>query len=68
MTTGVEWVLNWNHYKWCTFYKYKIHQSESFFGPSPDSLTTIPTWAHLALETHMKANWVNDPQAALTTL
>ena len=36
---------------------------------SPDSLTTIDTWAHLALEKkHMKANLTNDPQVALTTL
>ena len=28
------------------------------------SLTTIHTWAHLTLETHMKASWVN-PQVAL---
>ena len=26
-----------------------------------DSLTTIHTWAHLALATHMKADLVNDP-------
>ena len=31
------------------------------------SLTAIHTWAHLALATHMKANWVNNPQVALTT-
>ena len=36
--------------------------------PSPDSLTTIHTLAHLALATHMKASTVNDPQVALTTL
>ena len=35
---------------------------------SPDSLTTIYTWAHPALATHMKATWVNDPEEALRTL
>ena len=33
---------------------------------SPDSLTTIHTWAHLALATHMRADLKNDPQVALT--
>ena len=35
---------------------------------SPNSLTTIHTWAHLALATHMKASWVNNPHVSLTTL
>ena len=36
--------------------------------PSPDRLTTIQIWAHLALATHMNASKVNDSQVALTTL
>ena len=35
---------------------------------SPDSLTTIHTWAYLALATHMKAGYVTYPQVALMTL
>ena len=35
---------------------------------SPGSLTTIHTWAHLALVTHTKASWTNYPQVALMTL
>ena len=35
--------------------------------PFPDSLTTIHTWAHLDLATHMKTSWVNEPQVALMT-
>ena len=27
---------------------------------SPDSLTTIHTWTHLALRTHMNAGWINN--------
>ena len=30
--------------------------------------TVIHTCAHLALATHLKASWVNDPQVALKTL
>ena len=29
-----------------------------YWVPSPDSLTNIHTWAHLAPATHMKAGWV----------
>ena len=32
------------------------------------SLTTIHTCSHLALETHMRASWINNPQVALMTL
>ena len=39
-----------------------------YLVPSPDSLTTIHTWAHLVLATHMKAGWVKDPKVALRTL
>ena len=39
-----------------------------YWLPSPDSFTTIHTWAHLALATHVKASWVNNPQVAMTTL
>ena len=35
---------------------------------SHDSLTTIHTWTHLALATHMKSSQVNDLQVAPTTL
>ena len=35
---------------------------------SPDGLTTIHTWAHLTLATHMKAGLTNDPSVALTTV
>ena len=35
---------------------------------STDSSTTIHTWAHLALATHMKTGWTNDPHVALKTL
>ena len=38
-----------------------------YWVPSTRSWTTIHTWAHLALATHMKAK-VNDPEVALTTL
>ena len=36
--------------------------------PSLHSLTAIYTWDHLAITTHMKASWVNNPQVALMTL
>lgn len=36
--------------------------------PSPHSLTAIHTWDHLAITTHMKASWVNNPQVAQMTL
>ena len=39
-----------------------------YWVPSPDNLMSIHTWAHLALTTHMKAGWVNNPQVALTSL
>ena len=39
-----------------------------YWGLSPESLTTIHTWAHLALATHMKDGLINDTQVALTTL
>ena len=29
--------------------------------PSPDTLTAIHTWAHLALATNMKPGWIKDP-------
>ena len=35
---------------------------------SSDSQTTIHTWAHLALATHMKAGSANDPQVDLMSL
>ena len=35
---------------------------------SPDSLTTIHTWAHPAIATDMKAGLTNNSQLALTTL
>ena len=34
---------------------------------APYSITTIHTWDHLALATHMKAGLNYDPQVALTT-
>ena len=39
-----------------------------YWVPSPDSLTTTHTWAHLAWATYMKASLVNNPQVAQTTL
>ena len=39
-----------------------------YWIPSVESLTTIHTWAHLALTTHMKAGWVSNPQVAPMTL
>ena len=35
---------------------------------APDSLTTIHTLAYLALVTHMKTGWINNPQVDLMTL
>ena len=39
-----------------------------YWVPCPDGLTTIHTWADLALETHMKAGLINYLQVALMTL
>ena len=39
-----------------------------YWVPSPDSLTTIYTWAQLAIATRVNASWVNDPQVDLKTL
>ena len=39
-----------------------------YWALPPDSLTTIHTWAYLALVTHMKFGLTNDPQVALMTL
>ena len=39
-----------------------------YWALSPDILTTIHSWDHLALASHMKAGWVKDPQVALMTL
>ena len=39
-----------------------------YWVPFPNSLTTIHTWAHLAIATNMRAGWVNDRQVGLMTL
>ena len=36
--------------------------------PPPNSLTTLHTWAHLALAVHMNAGLTNDTQVTPTTL
>ena len=38
-----------------------------YWIPSPDSLTTIHTWAHLVLATDVEASLVNVPQVAPAT-
>ena len=38
-----------------------------YWLPSPDSLTTIHTWAHLVLATDVEASLVNVPQVAPAT-
>ena len=35
---------------------------------SPDILKNIHAWVQLALETHLKAGFTNDPQVSLTSL
>ena len=39
-----------------------------YWGLSLDSLSTIQIWAHLALTSYMKADWVDNSQVDLTTL
>ena len=62
---------NWNNLFWTEAVAYDIAYrppTMQYWVSSPDSLTTIHTWTYLALGTHMKALWVNDPQVGLTTL
>ena len=65
-------VSNWNGRLWTEDVAYHI----TYHPPtmqcwvpemSPDILTTIHTWAHLALATRMKACWVNNPHLALVS-
>ena len=51
----------------CSLQHYSHPPTMLYSVTSLGSLTAIHTWAHLALATHMKANWVNNPQVALTT-
>ena len=66
-----ESMSNWNDRLWTEELAYDITYHPpimQYWVPSPDGLTTIYTWAHLALAAHMKAGWVNDPQVAFMTL
>ena len=50
-------------------YGITYHQpTMQYWVTSPDSLTTIHTWAHLAWAAYMKASLVNNPQVAQMTL
>ena len=50
----------------CLSFSYK--QRVWFDDMKPDSLTTTHTCALLALATHKKAGWVDDPQVSLVPL
>ena len=60
---------NWNGHLWTFEVAIIYHPPRTLYWvPSAYILTTIHTWAHLALANHMKAGWTNNPQVALTTL
>ena len=70
-----EWknpsVSNWNGCLWTEEVGLDITYhtpTMQLWVPSTDILTTIHTWAQLALATHMKADRIDNPQVALTTL
>ena len=66
LSWGLLQVSNWNDLLWTEEVGWDInyHPPMQQCVPSPDSITTINIWAHLASATHM-AGWVNDTQVAM---